>query len=239
MRHSITFLFLCLFSICSCAAPSTWRGLSVELEHRCTLYDKKEQYPYPQSVEDEIVASMGGVVYGPYTGSYFDNDGETDIEHIVAASEGHDSGLCSASANKRRRFATDLLNLTLASPKVNRCSFTGKCGKDAAEWMPSINKCWFAERVRLIKTKYDLSVDQAEADSLEAVLSNCPAVGFEMQMVSVVTGESSDALEMYDRNKNGRITCSEARAAEIVPVRRGHPAYEHMRDGDGDGVVCE
>ena len=25
----------------------------------------------------------------------------------------------------------------------------------------------------------------------------------------------------------------------IAPVRRGHPAYAYMRDGDSDGVVCQ
>ena len=43
----------------------------------------------------------------------------------------------------------------------------------------------------------------------------------------------------YDDNGNGRISCAEARAHGIAPVRRGHPAYGHMRDGNGDGVVCE
>ena len=43
----------------------------------------------------------------------------------------------------------------------------------------------------------------------------------------------------YDDNGNGRISCAEARAHGIAPVRRGHPAYPHMRDADGDGVVCE
>ena len=46
------------------------------------------------------------------------------------------------------------------------------------------------------------------------------------------------ALE-WDDNGNGRISCAEARAHGIAPVRRGHPAYRYMRDGDGDGVVCE
>ena len=41
----------------------------------------------------------------------------------------------------------------------------------------------------------------------------------------------------YERER--RITCREARAHGIAPVRRGHPAYPFMRDGDGDGVVCE
>lgn len=47
------------------------------------------------------------------------------------------------------------------------------------------------------------------------------------------------ALERYDDNGNGRITCAEARRHGIAPVRRGHPAYAYMRDGDGDGTVCE
>ena len=43
----------------------------------------------------------------------------------------------------------------------------------------------------------------------------------------------------WDDNGNGRISCAEARAHGIAPVRRGHPAYSFMTDGDGDGVVCE
>ena len=48
-----------------------------------------------------------------------------------------------------------------------------------------------------------------------------------------------DALAVWDDNGNGQITCAEARAHGIAPVRRGHPAYQYMRDADGDGVVCE
>ena len=43
----------------------------------------------------------------------------------------------------------------------------------------------------------------------------------------------------WDDNGNNRISCAEARAHGIAPVRRGHPAYPHMTDGDGDGIVCE
>ena len=47
------------------------------------------------------------------------------------------------------------------------------------------------------------------------------------------------AVARWDDNGNGRITCAEARGHGIAPVFRGHPAYRYMRDGDGDGVVCE
>ena len=48
----------------------TWNGLTVQPEHRCAPYDRAH-YPYPRSVEREIVAAMGGQVYGPYTGRHF------------------------------------------------------------------------------------------------------------------------------------------------------------------------
>ena len=71
-------------------AQDSWRGLVVAPEQRCAPYDT-DDYRYPQSVEDRIVAQLGGV-YGPYTGRWFASDSETDIEHIVARSEAHDSG---------------------------------------------------------------------------------------------------------------------------------------------------
>lgn len=247
VAHMIQFTILCslgLFTL-SASAQQVWRGLVVEPENRCSPYNKKKQYPYPQTVEDEIVAQMGGHVYGPYTGRYFVTDTQTDIEHIVAASEGHDSGLCSSSPEKRVQFATDLLNLTLAAPEVNRCGTGGKCGFDPAEWMPQKNQCWFANRIIEIKTKYELSVNQSEAETLEAVLFTCESVEMvffpktSQHVASTLNSDSASALTMYDDNNNGRITCAEARAHGIAPVRQDHPAYDFMNDSDGDGVVCE
>ena len=89
---------------------------------------------------------------------------------MVATSEAHDSGLCAADEGTKRRFASDLLNLTLAAPVVNRHQ---KIGKDACEWMPLRNRCWFAGRVIAVKQKYGLSVDAREARALEGILSRC------------------------------------------------------------------
>ncbi len=50
---------------------------------------------------------------------------------------------------------------------------------------------------------------------------------------------TGSALKLWDDNGNGRITCAEARRHGSAPVHRDHPAYEYMRDADGDGVVCE
>ena len=45
--------------------------------------------------------------------------------------------------------------------------------------------------------------------------------------------------QCWDDNGNGRIICAEAERHGIAPVPRSHPAYQYMRDGDSDGVVCE
>ena len=155
----ITVLFTLLVASNTTLAQDTWRGLIIAPENRCSPYDKKSQYPYPQSVEDIVVANMGGIVYGPYTGRIFENDRKTDIEHILSTSEGHDSGLCAASPEVRKQFAIDPLNLTLAAPEVNRCNPGGKCGFDAAEWMPEKNQCWFSNRIVEIRQKYKLTID--------------------------------------------------------------------------------
>ena len=146
-----------------------WRGLVVAPEDRCSPYDP-DDYLYSQAVEQHIVASMGGIIYGPYTGKWFDSTSDTDIEHIVARSEAHDSGLCASDAATRRQFASDLINLTLASPEVNRSQ---KSGKDAAEWLPDLNRCWFARRVIEVGYQYDLTIDERERDVLESILSAC------------------------------------------------------------------
>ena len=225
----------------------TWRGLAIAPESRCSPYNR-DDYRYPQSVEAEIVRGIGEI-YGPYTGRCFGSTRNTDIEHIVATSEAHDSGLCAVDLDTRRRFATDLLNLTLAAPDVNRGQ---KSGKDAAEWMPRENACWFAGRIVEVRRKYNLTINIAEVTALERVLSNCASTEMVVRSCDF-SGDSSasegaasgtassgtDALERWDEDGNGNITCKDARKNGIAPVKRGHPAYKHMRDGDGDGWVCE
>ena len=61
----------------------------------------------------------------------------------------------------------------------------------------------------------------------------------EAQQVRAAGDELPAGAARYDDNGNGRISCAEARAHGIAPVRRGHPAYAHMRDGNNNGVVCE
>ena len=147
-------------------------GLAIAPEHRCSPYNRRD-YPYRQAVEAQIIAAMGGRIYGPYTGRFFATPRASDIEHIVALSEAHDSGLCAAKPALKRRFASDLLNLTLAAPAINRCGHSGKCAHDAGQWLPAMNRCWFAARIIAVKRKYALSADPREAAALTRLLSTC------------------------------------------------------------------
>ena len=124
-----------------------------------------------------------------------------------------------------------------------------KSGKDAAEWVPSRNRCWFAGRVLDVRRAYGLTIDRDEAAALDRILAGCESTELEPIVCTVpsASGAASasapasgdDALALYDDNANGRITCKEARRHGIAPVPRSHPAYRYMRDGDWDGVVCE
>jgi len=222
-------------------STQNWRGVPVSPETRCSPYSP-EDYSYPQSVESDIIGSLGGI-WSPYTGQSFASRHDTDIEHIVALSEAHDSGLCSASAQTRRAFATDLLNLTLASPTVNRSE---KRDQDAVDWLPDQNRCWFAHRVVQVRQKYQLTINRQEADVLDGILASCTSTTFSHTpglTRPVTTNRPTNSLPadiaQWDDNGNGRITCAEARAHGIAPVLRTHSAYPYMRDGDGDGIVCE
>ena len=152
-------------------------------------------------------------MYGPYTGRCFASTRQTDVEHIVAASEAHDSGLCARDAATKVRFARDLRNVTLASPRVNRHE---KSGKDAAAWVPDRNGCWFAGRVLEVRLAYDLTIDRRETAALDRILAACESTALEPVVCAVPSASASepasspaagdDALARYDDNRNGKVT---------------------------------
>lgn len=133
-----------------------------------------------------------------------------------------------------------------------------KVAKDLADWLPDNNQCWYANRVVAVKRKYGLAMDAKEAEVATQLLASCDSFALvRPQVTATPTGRATaaagavaststpsadgdnNALALYDDDGNGRISCTEARAHEIAPVRSDHPAYLHMRDPDGDGVVCE
>ena len=133
------------------ADAETWRGLQICEEQPREGYDRDAFGSAYSSLEDDIIDMLpstmkaGGQVYTPYSCLAFeiraDGTAATDIEHIVALAEAHDSRIADG---RRRDIAADLDNLTIADSRVNR---TEKSDRDAGQWTPARHGAWFAAQV--------------------------------------------------------------------------------------------
>lgn len=173
MRVALSVLVSLLFVHQVCA--ETWKGLEVREEYDnddCPSYRSvTKDYQYSSDTDLVIEQTLGGY-YSPYDDIWYDEATDVDIDHMVARKEAHDSGLCKATPEVRYEFANDLLNLTLSTPSVNR---NEKSDKDAADWLPQYNKCWYVFTVIQVKKKYKMTVDSAERDAMQEVLESCTA----------------------------------------------------------------
>ena len=91
----------------------------------------------------------------------------TDVEHMVAMAEAWDRGL---PVKLLDLFYIDPANLTLATPRENR---NIKNDKDAADYLPEHNACWFAAQVVRVKARWGLAVDAREGQFLMTALAGC------------------------------------------------------------------
>ena len=250
LRTSLLVVLACVAGAAGGLGPKSWRGLTVADENRCSPY-RSGDYAHSQSVEADIVNGLGSI-FSPYTCEVFRSTRETDIEHIVARSEAHDSGLCRASAATRRQFAEDLRNLTLAAPALNRYQ---KHARDAAEWMPERNRCWFAQRVLDVRLAYGLTIDRAEADALERVLSSCSSTAVQCDVASGAPSARARAAAPDPPPVRKYAKCTAMKAAGWnrgasknggsydwrswdVPERETYE-LNTSRDRDRDGHACE
>ena len=179
MKITIVIL-LCLsaVAILSCGESSseaaTWRGLIVAPEQSCGSAEaRQDQYP-PLSnlgsggeIRDGVLATQGR--YSPYTGEYFSSRFIGRIDSIIDFYEAIDSGLCDAPQQLLFMFLRDSSNFTLASSSTD----DEKGDKDAAEWLPEFNQCWFVSKVIKVRQRYGLTIDRAEADAIDNVIMNC------------------------------------------------------------------
>ena len=151
------------------AEEPRFHGLVVAPEQRCAPYSPHD-YPYNTDRAESSLWWHSGAVFGPYTDTVFASVHETDLEHMVARSEAHDSGACAWTPEQKRTSAMDPLNHTFSAPHINRVE---KKGKDPAEWLPPKNACWFVGRVLAVKQKYELTIDPAEREAMQAVIDSC------------------------------------------------------------------
>lgn len=119
-----------------------------------------------------------GVLEDPYTGQTINfqrgvgTSLEVQIDHVVALSDAWQKGAQQLSAEERRSFYNDPLNLLAVSGSAN----SQKSDSDAASWLPSNKafRCEFVARQLAVKLKYRLWATQAEHDTFGRILGACP-----------------------------------------------------------------
>lgn len=97
--------------------------------------------------------------------------GDIDVDHVVALAEAWDSGAAEWTAERRREFANDPLNLLVTDRQVNK----DKGDLDAGEWAPSDRRSWCLTAAKMVLTKlrYSLRVDAAERLGLQRLARAC------------------------------------------------------------------
>ena len=223
----------------STARAETWMGLTIVPElmpsDLCSDYSKHESdYDYDRDkLLEGVRHTTGGELYSPYTGRTFSEKCDVHIEHIVARKEAHYSGLClKENAHRRKEFASDLLNLTLAGRGLNRAK--REC--DASTWVPPMNRCWFASQIVEVRKKYSLTIDARERDALASMLSDCKP---EQMLMARGLEPAVAPLVKWDSDWNGQISCDELRGKGVnTPIGPEHEAYPFVSDGNCDGEVC-
>ena len=175
MKLKVTLSTLLCLTLSIPALAETWKGLEVREEYddeECPSYRSvSKDYQYSSNTDLVIEQLLGGF-YSPYDDIWYDEATDVDVEHMVARKEAHESGLCKATPEVRYAFANDMLNLTLCTPSLNR---NEKSDKDAADWLPQYNKCWYVFTVIQVKQKYKMSVNVEERDAMQEVLDTCTA----------------------------------------------------------------
>ena len=180
---------------------------------------------FEPGTHDCVVVS--GDLADPYTGTtiaFVRGDGSSvDIDHVVALSNGWQTGAHRWDEERRTAFANDPLNLLAVDYSANRQKGDG----DAATWLPPARgyRCAYVARQVAVKATYGLWVTQAEHDAIARVLESCPAEPVPS------SGTPAPARPYPD--------CAAVRAAGAAPLHRGDPGWSDAMDGDGDGVACE
>ena len=222
-------------------AAQTWRGLAVAPEHRCTPYERGD-YPYPQPVEARIVVGMGGCTARIRAAlrqpprdrcRAYGGDLRGPRQRTVRNGRGHEAAV------------------RLGPPELGAGGARGEQAPEEREGRRGAAAAGEPVLVRGPGRGGRAQVPAHGGRARGACLGGGPVavrldrdgggrwtgggIGFVVEGARHGWGRRATALG-HERERAHRLPRG---AHGIAPVRRGHPAYPFMRDGDGDGVVCE
>ena len=131
---------------------------------------------YKVSSQDCVVLS--GILLDPYSGESINflrgvaTSAEVQIDHVVALSNGWQTGAFKLTLEKRTAFANDPLNLLAVKGRLNSQKGAG----DAATWLPPRKsyRCQYVARQVAVKYKYGLWLTAPEKATIIRLLQACP-----------------------------------------------------------------
>ncbi|GAA1309272.1 HNH endonuclease family protein [Saccharothrix xinjiangensis] len=117
----------------------------------------------------------GGRWYSFYDDVHVDGPKGLDIDHMVPLAEAWDSGAYDWTPQRRQDYANDLgepVALLAVTARSNR----SKSDQDPTTWLPPYEGalCRYVGAWVSVKTRWSLTVDQAERDVLAAKAEGCP-----------------------------------------------------------------
>ena len=140
--------------------------------HEVLIEESFETVTY---TSDTYCSVSTGKWYGNYTGKYYYNASELDIDHFIPLKNAHQSGGYNWSSAKKEEFSNYRLdpdNLIAVNLSANR----SKGAKGPDEWKPSNTDYWceYAYDWIRIKNYWNLTATQAEWDALVSMINTCP-----------------------------------------------------------------
>ena len=125
----------------------------------------------------------GGRWLSAYDGKKIKKASRLDVDHMIPLAEAWRSGAWAWTPIQRQNFANDLSDpraLIAVSFSQNR----SKGDKDPSRWLPKIDQCTYISNWIAIKTRYSLSVDNAEAVTLDRYIASCEITNIEVEVLS-------------------------------------------------------
>ena len=184
-------------------------------------------------------ALSGGEWLSRYDGKTTSDTGTAfDVDHLVPLQEAWQSGARDWNPNRREQYA-NYLEYPDALIAVSASSNRSKGARDPAEWLPpsAVVHCWYTAAWINVKTIFDFTVDQSEADALEGILDGCDDNDLNTwpQAQTALDNNTEDETESSDEDSE-----SEEAAPETDPADDNcHPAYEPcLPNQPGDAINC-
>ena len=121
---------------------------------------------------------LSGTLIDPFSGETINfvrgvvTSNEVQIDHTVALSNAWQTGAFKLTADQRKAFANDPLNLMAVKGRLNSQKGDG----DAATWLPPLKsfRCEYVSRQIAVKIKYKLWFTAPEKEAMIRILKTCP-----------------------------------------------------------------